>query len=245
MEAGIQLDLFHGVVLSKNQLLEIDNLIKKNNNFADSLKKSHDNTVMVLEEAGYVRGVDFSANYEIKEVTESRCFGYSYDNSEWEHECTYNRVIGDVYLLINKVENDEIVIHEVSLSKEEGKFMCSCITDQWRYYLPTSLLKKLKEFNQRVVWDLETKKKKDIAIDSIVVKYRTLYPKATVKRGSDYWKGKNRYNDFPIVRVTFCSGSYVEFKLNYEYEEIFHKKHDAQKESANDCLIRFSKQVKK
>ena len=59
-------------------------------------------------------------------------------------------------------------------------------------------------------------------------KYKTLFPNAKVSIGSDYDKNRHNYTSFPIVIVSFKSGSYVSFRLGSEIDkEYTHKKFDA------------------
>ena len=124
--------------------------------------------------------------------------------------------------------------------------MCTSITEQYRYYKPSTLYTKFNEYNERKVNELEHNNKQKIALDIIVAKYQKLYPKAEVKIGSDYYR--RSYNSFPIVKVKFESGSSVEFTLGYGDEmekERFHKKWDAQTETTKDLLTRFNNQKAK
>ena len=86
----------------------------------------------------------------------------------------------------------------------------------------------------------------DIAIENIIAKFKKQYPKAEVTRGSDYYR--RSYQDFPIVKVKFESGSEVSFTLGWsgDLENVrFHKKHDAVSESTEALMERFNNQKAK
>jgi len=126
--------------------------------------------------------------------------------------------------------------------------MCTSITEQYRYYKPSSLYTKFNEYNERKVNELEHKNKEDIALNNVVVNFQTFYPDAQVTIGSDYYRGDRNYTSFPIVKVEFKSGSYISFQLGYgdKMEEVrFYKKYDAQSETTEDLLDRFNNQKAK
>ena len=242
----MQLDLFNGVVLTTDQQLEIDNFIKKQ---AERAVKSQDNvnrTMLLMDEAGFVQGKDYISNFEVHEVTKECEFGYSYNNTNYEHEVTYMNAVGGVYLKVNIIKDGKIKTRNASVDREYDKIMCTSITEQYRYYKPSSLYTKFNEYNERKINELEHNNNQKIALDIIVAKYQKLYPEAEVKIGSDYYR--RSYNSFPIVKVKFESGSSVEFTLGYGDEmekERFHKKHDAQHETTEDLLTRFNNQKAK
>jgi len=242
----MQLDLFHGVVLTTKQQEEIDNFINKQ---AERAVKSQDDvnkTMLLLDEAGFVQGVDYDSNFEIYEVTKEREFGYSYNNTNYDHEVTYMNAVGGVYLKVNTVKDGTIKTYKASISREGNKLMCTSITSQYRYYKPSSLYVKLYEHNERKINELAQTKAATIALNIIVAKYQKLYPKAEVTISSDYYR--RSYQDFPTVIVKFESGSSVTFTLGYGNEmekERFHKKYDAQTETTKDLLDRFNNQKAK
>jgi len=201
---------------------------------------------LLLDEAGFVMGVDYACNFEISEVTSKREFGYSYNNTNFEYEVTYINSYGGVYLITDTIKDGKIVKYYPSVSREGNKLMCTSITEQYRYYKPSSLLTKLKENRKAKIAELNRQNKEKACLDYTVAKYQKLYPEATVKAGSDYYREYRRgYESFPIVKIEFKSGSSVTFKLGYGYEfdqERLHNKYDAQKETVEQTLERFNNQ---
>ena len=244
----MQLDLFHGKVLTVEQQEEVNRFIKRQAERAVDSQNDVNRKMLLLDEAGFVQGRDYDSNFEIHEVTTEREFGYSYNNTNYEHEVTYMNAVGGVYLKVNRIKDGVVIKYNSSVSKEGDKLMCTSITSQYRYYKPSSLLTKYKEYNQRVINELEHKNKQSIALDNVVSKYQTLYPEAKVTIGSDYYRSRRNYDSFPLVIVTFKSGSSVSFQLGYsnEMEEVrFYKKYDAQTEKVEDLLNRFNNQKAK
>ena len=245
MSNAIQLDLFHGKVLTAEQQEEVNRFIKSQAERAIKAEKRNNKTMLMLDEAGFVYGQDYSSNFEVEEVTKEQRFGYGYNNTDYEFEVTYIQNTGNVFLWVNTIKDGEIKIYKSSLDVEGDKLMCTSITKQYRHYKPSSLLVKYNEYNQRIVGELEYKNKQEIALNNVVANFQTFYPDAQVTIGSDYYRGTRNYDSFPIVKVEFKSGSYISFQLGYgdKMEEVrFHKKYDAQNETTDQLLTRFNNQ---
>ncbi len=241
-----QLDLFEGLVLTTEQQEQIDSFVKNEAKRAVVSQENVNRTMMLLDEAGFVQGVDYNSNYEVHEVTKEREFGYSYNNTNFEYEVTYMNAVGGVYLIVDTIKKGKIVKYNAPVSREGNKLMCTTITSQYRYYKPSTLLTKLKENRKAKIQELHRQNKEQVCLDYTVTKYQKLYPEATVKSGTDYYRGYRRgYESFPIVVIEFKSGSSVTFQLGYGYEldkERLHKSYDAQKETVEQTLERFNNQ---
>ena len=245
MSNAIQLDLFQGKVLTTEQQEEVNRFIKQQAERAIKAEKRNSKIMLMLDEAGFVYGQDYSSNFEVEEVTRETRFGYGYNNTDYEFEATYMQNTGNVFLWVNTINEGKLKTYKSSVDVEGDKLQCTSVTKQYRHYKPSSLLVKYKEYNARIVGELEYKNKQNIALDNVVAKYQTLYPEAKVTIGSDYYRNRRNYTTFPIVEVKFPSGSYVSFQLGYSdnMEEVrFYKKHDAQSETTKDLLDRFNNQ---
>ena len=245
MSNAIQLDLFHGKVLTAEQQEEVNRFIKSQAERAIKAEKRNNKTMLMLDEAGFVYGQDYSSNFEVEEVTKEQRFGYGYNNTDYEFEVTYIQNTGNVFLWVNTIKNGKIETYQSSIDVEGDKLMCTSITKQYRHYKPSSLLVKYKEHNQRIANKLEYENKQSVALNNVVANFQTFYPDAQVTIGSDYYRGTRNYDSFPIVKVEFKSGSYISFQLGYgdKMEEVrFHKKYDAQSETTDQLLTRFNNQ---
>ena len=248
MSNAIQLDLFHGKVLTVEQQEEVNRFIKNQAERAIKTEKRNSKIMLMLDEAGFVYGQDYSSNFEVEEVTREQRFGYSYNNTDYNHEVTFTQSSGNVFLWVNTIQMGELKTYKSSVDLDGDKLMCTSVTKQYRHYKPSSLLVKYKEHNERIVGELEHKNKQSIALNNVVAKYQALYPEAKVTIGSDYYRSRRNYTDFPIVEVKFPSGSWVSFQLGYsdELEAVrFYKKFDVQHETAEDLLNRFNNQKAK
>ncbi len=242
-----QLDLFEGLVLTTEQQEQIDSFINSQAKNAVVSQENINRTMMLLDEAGFVQGVDYNSNYEVHEVTKKREFGYSYNNTQFEHEVTYLNAVGTIYLITDTIKNNKIVKYNAPVSREGDKLMCTSITDQYRYYKPSTLLTKLKESRKAKIQELDRRGKEWLCLDYTIEKYQKLYPEAIVKAGTDYDRGYrgHSYTEFKTVVIEFKSGSSVIFRLGYGYEldkERLHKRYDAQKETVEQTLERFNNQ---
>ena len=245
-----QLDLFHGVVLTTEQQEQIDSFIKRQTLNAGKADRDVGRTMLLLDKAGFVQGVDYDSNFEVYEVTKEREFGYSYNNTNFMHEVTYMNAVGGVYLITDTIKDNKIVKYNASVDREGDKLMCTSITDQYRYYKPSTLLTKLKESRKAKIQELDRRGKEWLCLDYTIEKYQKLYPEATVKAGTDYDRGYrgHSYTEFKTVVIKFKSGSSVTFRLGYGYEldkERLHKRYDAQKETVEQSLERFNNQKAK
>jgi len=247
MSKAMQLDLFHGVVLTTEQQEKIDWFVKNEAKRAVVSQEDVNRTMMLLDEAGFVQGVDYNSNFEVYEVTKEREFGNSYNNTNFEHEVTYMNAVGSIYLIVDTIKEGKIVKYNAPVSREGNKLMCTSITSQYRYYKPSTLLTKLKESRKAKINELSRQNKEQVCLDHTVAKYQKLYPEATVKVDSDYYRGYRRGDySFKTVVIKFKSGSRVTFKLGYSYEldqERLHNRYDAQKETVEQSLERFNNQV--
>ena len=244
-----QLDLFEGLVLTTEQQEQIDSFIKRQTLNAGEADRNVGRIMLLLDEAGFVQGVDYDSNFEVYEVTKKREFGYSYNNTNFEHEVTYMNAAGGVYLITDTIKDNKIVKYNASVDREGDKLMCTNITEQYRYYKPSTLLTKLKESRKAKINELSRQNKEQVCLDYTIAKYQKLYPEAEVKEGSDYIRyGRHDYQQFKTVVVEFKSGSSVTFQLGYGYEldkERLHKRYDAQKETVEQSLERFNNQKSK
>ena len=241
-----QLDLFQGVLLTTKQEQEVVTWIERQAKRAADAQDEVNRVMLMLDEAGFVRGVDYDSNFQNHEVTKEREFGYSYNNTNYTKEVTYMNAVGGVYLKVNTIKEGKIKEYKASIDRERGKLMCTTITSQYRYYLPSSLYTKFNEYNERKVNELARTNKESIAMDNVITKFRKQYPEATVYASTDYYR--RSYQSFPIVKVKFASGSEVSFTLGYsdDYENVrLHKKYDAVSESTEALMKRFNNQPAK
>ena len=201
----------------QNQKEQVLNSVK-NNNIIETL----------LNEGGFIKGVDYENTVKTKIITEEKEFYY---DGGFKTIVTYEKVEGNVSILYKKYDSREnkIVTQRGYVSKNSDKLECSYITPQYRAYKPKSLYEKLLESNSKAQNEFDSDNRERLVVKYTVNKYKNLFPKAEVTVGKDYYKNyRSNYTEFPIVMVKFESGSYISFRMGYENDnETVYKKYDA------------------
>jgi len=222
-----QLELDFGM-LTVAQQETVDRFVSNSKRNADNASAKTARIEVLLISGGFKAGIDYVNNLETKTVTEDREFGYGDD--EFSAEVTYVSSYGGCQLITEYYNSSKNTMSTrlVSVGIEHDKLECSTITSQYRAYKPTSLLTKLQEYNVSQLYQFNAANKQKGILDYTVDKYKTLFPNAKVSVGKDYDKNRHNYTSFPIVIVSFKSGSYVSFRLGSEMDkEYTHKKFDA------------------
>jgi hypothetical protein len=232
-------------ILTDAQQERVNSFIKSQQFTTERIILAQTKTENLLISGGFKKGIDYVNDLKYSMTTEDREFGYG--SEAFTANVTYMRSSGGckvIYDRYNKTKN-EIEVSTYMVTNEHDRLECSAITSQWRAYKPSSLLAKLKENNEKAQYAFDKANATKLLLNYTVNKYKTLFPKATVTVGRDYYRSGNTYNEFETVIVTFESGSYIIFRLGYENDkEYTHKKFDAvaSKLSTMDLLNIFNNQ---
>jgi hypothetical protein len=238
-----QLDLFEGILLTPEQEKMVADFLNKQKNANENDKTRNQQNEKLLVDNGFIYGMDFVNDFNIKTVTRSVTLGYyRYDNTQFETELTYEASSGGISLKGKRFYNNELKDSIFGVDFGKDKVQCITIQDQYRYIKPSTLLEKLKQYSKRAELQFEEYKKKTSLKQTVIDKYTKLYPNATIEVKREW----NKYSgDFEIIEIKFTSGSYVQFKLDiYKNIEYLYKKYDAEvdKMKADELLEKFSKQ---
>lgn len=239
---GQQLDLFAGILLTEEQQKMVDNHIDRCNKNAEYLKQNNQRLEQMLLGAGFIKDVDFVNDFETQTKTRDVVLGYSYNNTQFETEVTHVETKGSIRLKAVYFNTKELQEREFSIDLDKDKVQCTAIQDQYRYIKPTTLLEKLRTYDERQRYSYNEYVKRNSLKDSIVEKYTKLYPNATVEVKNEWSKYSGT---FGIIEVKFQSGSYVQFTMDtHNQVERFYKKYDAQFEqmSVEEVLNKFNNQ---
>jgi hypothetical protein len=222
-----QLELDFGM-LTVAQQERVDSFIQNQKNLIQNNIKNSNAIEILLNEGGFIKGIDYENTIKTKIVTEVKEF---YCDGNFKTDITYETVDGNISILYKKYDSREnkIVTQKSYVGKELNKLQCSSITPQYRAYKPKSLYEKLLENNSEAQNEFDSANREKAVINYTVEKYKTLFPKAEITVGRDYYKNyRSNYIEFPIVMVKFESGSYISFRMGFEIdEEVVYKKHDA------------------
>tara|TARA_B110000090_G_scaffold86873_1_gene98769 strand:- start:937 stop:1683 length:747 start_codon:yes stop_codon:yes gene_type:complete len=226
-QENTQLDLFEGKLLTTKQRLEVQKYIDDCHREVVRKNDESKNIQLLLDEGGFIEGIDYVNNFEIHEKTYTHEFGYSYNNTQWEAEVSVMRGSGGCQIIYDVLRDGKITVEKSYVYREGDKLQCSSFTQQYRFYLVSSLLRKLKENNEDALRKLEIKNRAQTVLEYTVEKYTKLFPNATVTIGADYNRRRNDYTEFKTVIINFTSGSYVIYRLGYANDgEYFHKSFD-------------------
>jgi uncharacterized iron-regulated protein len=224
-ETQLELDLG---MLTVAQQERVDSFIQNQKNLIQNNIKNSNAIETLLNEGGFIKGVDYENTIKTKIVTEVKEF---YCDGNFKTDITYETVDGNISILYKKYDSREnkIVTQRGYVSKNSDKLECSYITPQYRAYKPKSLYEKLLENNSKAQNEFDSDNRERLVVKYTVNKYKNLFPKAEVTVGRDYYKNyRSNYIEFPIVMVKFESGSYISFRMGFEIdEEVVYKKHDA------------------
>ena len=224
----MQLDLFEGKILTNDQRLEIQQYISKCDKEVVRKREENIKIQLLLDRAGFREGIDYVNDFGVDVKTYDHEFGSSYNNTEWVAELEVMRSSGGCQILFDSFRNGKIEMGKSYVYREGDKLQCTCITSQYRFYKPSSLLSKLEKHNAYSLIQLESTNKKQNVIEYTVEKYTKLFPNATITIGSDYNRGRVIFNEFKTVIINFPSGSYVIYRLGYDNDgEYLHKKFDS------------------
>ena len=208
-----QLELFE--VLSKDQLQAINDYTETKRK--ESLRKTESvkNTVALLIEGGFVEGKDYRVTHETKDVTKEVTLGRY--NDPFVAEVSFTETYGNVFIKYNYYSSDShsILTRTSSVRADYKKLECSCITPQYRAYLPSSLLQKLIEKNQKAQDEFDRADADTQIMSYTISKYEKLYPNACVTPSTDYTNYSGKYTQYNTVLIEFKSGSTVSLRLGY------------------------------
>ena len=237
-----QLDLFAGILLTQEQQEMINDYVDRCNKNAEYHKQINQRLEQMLLDAGFIKGKDFVNDFETKVTTREVTLGYTWRNNTFETEVTYTETKGSVRLKGVYFNSKELLEREFNVDFDKDKVQCTAVQDQYRYIKPTTLLEKLRNYNEKEEYTYNEYVKKNALTNSIIKKYTELYPNATVEVKNEWSKYSG---SFQILEVKFQSGSYVQFTIDaYKQEERLYKKYDVQFEqmSVEEVLNKFNNQ---
>lgn len=240
-----QLDLFAGILFTPEQEKLIAEFLEREKSNLEFQVKTNQQNEQLLVDYGFIKNVNFVNTFKVETITREVTLGRSWDKNVFTAELTYQSCSGGISLKGKKHSQGKLTDTTFWIDFQKGKVQANSIQDHYRFIKPSTLLEKLKAYNEREENRLEYYKKQTNLKQTVVDKYTELYPNAKVKV-RDEW---TRYDgSFEVVEVEFESGSYIWFRLDiHNNKEYIYKKYDAEfaKLSLDELLERFSKQVKK
>jgi len=181
--------------------------------------------VEALQAAGFELGKDFENTVEVIDVVDHECefqLDWRNDDLNFIHSVSYQDVKGDVFIKATRceVEDDCIVYKAQSIwftLTSEDKIECSTLVGSYRAVKPSTLLRKLDEYNTQQVYYAEAKLKRIIQDDAALKQLQELYPHATISK-KDYVYESNQRGSVKRIVVEFKDGSQANFAVNWKGE---------------------------
>jgi len=226
-----QLDLFEGVILTVEQEQMVAKFKEDKAKIAKKSQLENQQIEGALVEAGFVKGVDFENNFEIKTFTRDVELGSSWNNNRFTaQDVTYTSYVGDVELLSKRYnkEEDKVVDTRIKyFNFEYDKFECSSLTGNYRKIKPTTLLTKLQEQRERAEYEMKANRERNNGFDIAINELKTKFPAANIFKFTDYDGYGARYSTTERLKAQFENGSYVTFNVSNDGSYRIAKKYDA------------------
>jgi len=236
-----QLDLFGGTLLTPKQEQMVKDYVERSKKMAENNEAMNKKYVDLLYTNGF-SFKEFTNTFKRETFTREVTLGYSWDNTQFTTEITYETSSGAIFLKGLRHDSGEIKKTAYWIDFKKDKIGCHSICDHYRYIKPSTLLKKLREHNSAQMYQCDYYIKKNRVKNYTIEKYQTKYPNATVTVTSDYTRNTGT---FELIQVKFPSNSFIQFYVPTEIDrESVYKKHDAEfgKLSTEEVLDKFSKQ---
>jgi len=226
-----QLDLFEGVILTVEQEQMVAKFKEDKAKLAKKSQLENQQIEGALVEAGFVKGVDFENNFEIKTFTRDVELGSSWnDNQFTAQDITYTSYIGSVELLSKRYDKEEDKVVDTRIKYfnfEYGKFECSSLTGNYRKIKPTTLLTKLQEQREQAEANMIGYRQTNMAFANAIDDLKEKFPAANILKVTDYDGYGNRYRTVTRLKAQFENGSYVTFNVSNDGSYRIAKKYDA------------------
>jgi hypothetical protein len=201
-------------VLTTNQHLELQRLIKYANDHAESLANNLRDKRALLLGGGFTED-EFV--FELKESTEMHTFNLaSWREPELLVEAEVKVTKGDCAIKYNRFNGRTGQIEEqlAHFHSEKGrKFSCSTLVNSYRAVKAETLKRKVVEKNQDAIMDKHAFESRNSTTAQTIEKYSKLCPTATITTDEVWMNNRTR----KVVKVTFPNGSFIDLETGYEF----------------------------
>lgn len=222
MKGQLSLDLG---LLSVEQQQKVDRFLDDRKRSVTAQLAYAKRKVEALEAAGFELGKDFENTTEVIDVVDHEHefqLDWRNDDLNFIHPVSYQDVKGDVFIKATRCEVDDNCIVYKAQSvwftlTSEDKIECSTLVGSYRAVKPSTLLRKLGEYNTQQVYYAEAKLKRIIQDDAALKQLQELYPHATILKKDHVYESNQRGGVKRIV-VEFKDGSSANFHVNYKGE---------------------------
>jgi len=130
---GQQLDLFAGILLTKEQQEMVDKYVDTCNKSAVYFEQNNQRLEQMLLDAGFIKGRDFVNDFKTKVTTREVTVGYTWNNTLCDATVTCAEHNGSIRLKGVYFKTKELVEREFSVDFDKDKVQCTGVQDQYRY----------------------------------------------------------------------------------------------------------------
>ena len=245
-----QLTLELGVRTAEQQA-KIDNYLVARKNEVERQIASMENKYRILVDAGfYSEDIDFKYDI-ISETHEVNLGTYSEPDKV---ELTLAVVKGGVKLFRDEIDSKDgepkIVKKETWFTLSDGKIECSSLVGSFRAVKPETLVRKLKEHNESVKFQLELLTQRLSNTQKAIRELNNEFPQAiSIDEKQEWVSVASRRGGYTknVIEVRFEDGSYVTFEVDTKGEKHIFKVYDIEQEALTreDKLNRLTNRLKK
>ena len=238
-------------VRTAEQQKKIDNYLVARKNEVERQIVSMTNQYNTLVNAGvYSEDIDFK--YDIESITREVDLG-TYSEPD-KVELTFDVVKGGVKLFRDEIDTKDgepkIVKTNTWFTIGDGKIECSSLVGSFRAVKPETLVRKLKEHNEGVKFQLELLTQRLSNTQKAIRELNNEFPQAiSIDEKQEWISVASRRGGYTrnVIEVRFEDGSYVMYEVDTKGEKHIFKVYDIEEEALTreDKLNRLTNRLKK
>lgn len=245
--SAVQLDLFAGKVLTTKQIEQANKYVITHNNIEREKYSNYSKIEKLFTKYGLNDYIE--CDYRIEEKTYNKSFNTYSDTNKFEKEISVVECKGGIKVIYKrfdtksqKVYNDYVNVWISDIDFLYEKIQISTITNNYRNYKFSSIKKKIDEYNDSALAKFRYTQEVISASAKVKADMENKYPNATVTEYFADVKEWDKWRNVRCVKVTFQSGSYVEYKVFSNASKSVIRTVDTQKETIDQMLERFNLQ---
>ena len=239
-------------VRTAEQQAKIDSFLVSRKNEVERQIASMEKQYRILVDAGFY-SEDIEFKYDIVSVTREVDLG-TYSGDTFTVELTFDVVKGAVKLFRDEIDTKDgepkIVKTNTWFTTGDGKIECSSLVGSFRAVKPETLVRKLKEHNESVKFQLELLTQRLSNTQKAIRELNNEFPQAiSIDEKQEWISSSSRYGGYTknVIEVRFEDGSYVMYEVDTKGEKHIFKVYDIEEEALTreDKLNRLTNRLKK
>ena len=239
-------------VRTAEQQAKIDSFLVSRKNEVERQIASMEKQYRILVDAGFY-SEDIEFKYDIVSVTREVDLG-TYSGDTFTVELTFDVVKGAVKLFRDEIDTKDgepkIVKTNTWFTTGDGKIECSSLVGSFRAVKPETLVRKLKEHNESVKFQLELLTQRLSNTQKAIRELNNEFPQAiSIDEKQEWISSSSRYGGYTknVIEVRFEDGSYVMYEVDTKGEKHIFKVYDIEQEALTreDKLNRLTNRLKK